>query len=394
MQRGFNLNLALDQATYRPGTHPHARHGTVRDIDDIRAGFCQQAGPRQQFVGRETAWGLHLNRDGKCLVFQGPRQAGWPFDNTPSHFRLCFWQTGLANFDRFRCSFQRFRHRLDVLRSCTAAPSNQADPGIVKRKRILRKIIWTGRVHDPPRDLFREPSIRHHGEPGIRHLGLHLGKNTEKLRRAARAIYPNQIRTGLLELPGHLGRSVPQQGPVIAGKGHRGDHRQVADLMRSRDGLNNLEQVADGLYQNQVGARPAQSLDLLRINLTCLGRLNPTKRRQPDAQGPNVAGHQHLATGYICCLPSQFYTSTVDILQFRFQVVLSELETVRAECIGEKYLGTGFDISLMDLQNCLGIRKVNRVKMAEREASSMQHRTHGAIRQQGSVHGFKTLDKF
>ena len=52
VQHRFDICFPLDKAANSPRAHAHARHGAVRHVDHIRAGFSQQACTCQQFVCR------------------------------------------------------------------------------------------------------------------------------------------------------------------------------------------------------------------------------------------------------------------------------------------------------------------------------------------------------
>ena len=50
VQRGLHSHLALDQIAHCLGTHAHAGHGAICNINYIGSGLCQQACPSVQLV--------------------------------------------------------------------------------------------------------------------------------------------------------------------------------------------------------------------------------------------------------------------------------------------------------------------------------------------------------
>ncbi len=203
-----------------------------------------------------------------------------------------------------------------MLRGGAAAAADQAGAGLAEGQGVLAEIFRVGRVHDAPADLLGPAGVGHDREARLGHRLAHLAQDAPDLRRAAGAVDADHIRARLRPARcATLAGRVAQQGAVIAGEGHRGHHRQVADLAGGGDRLAHLEQVAEGLQDEQVRAGLRQGLDLLGESLAGLLRLHPPKGRQAHAQRPDIARHQHLLEGGRHHPARQLHPGPVDLGQ-------------------------------------------------------------------------------
>ena len=76
MQGGLHIDAALHHITDCPSRHPHARHGGIGHIDDICAGLGQERSAGDEFVSREAARRVHLDRDDKFSTGKLLRKLG------------------------------------------------------------------------------------------------------------------------------------------------------------------------------------------------------------------------------------------------------------------------------------------------------------------------------
>ncbi len=93
----------------------------------------------------------------------------------------------------------------------------------------------------------------------------------------------------------HLGRAVAQQGAVVAGEGHRGDHGQVRGCLRGRPGsLRRLRSrsVMVSMISRSTPASARARICSRKAGAGLLG-LDAPKRRQTDAQRADIAGDEH-----------------------------------------------------------------------------------------------------
>ncbi len=149
----------------------------------------------------------------------------------------------------------------------------------------------------------------------------------------------------------HPGGRIAQQGAVVAGEGHRGHHRQVADLAGGRDGFAQLVQVAEGLQDQQIRPGLGQGRDLLGEGLAGLLGLDAAERRQAHPQRADVAGHQHLPEGRHRHPARQLHPGPVDLGDLVLQAVRGQLVAVGAEGVGLDDLRPGLDVRAVDLRH-------------------------------------------
>ena len=112
---------------------------------------------------------------------------------------------------------------------------------------------------------------------------MHLPEQAQKLRRPARTVDADHIRTGLMQDTRDFQWVIAQQGTIIAREGDGGNQRQCTNLLGGPDGFLDLIQVAYGFDHDQIRTCLAQGFDLFGKGTARLLGFDASKGRDAHA---------------------------------------------------------------------------------------------------------------
>ncbi len=144
------------------------------------------------------------------------------------------------------------------------------------------------------------------------------------------------------------------------------------------DGFDQLVQVTKRLEHDQVGARPAERVDLLAQRLGSLA-LADSRPLLHGHRRRDRASHQHAAPSGDG-LPGNSHASPVDVGDAITEAMLGEPEPARTERIGLQDIDASADVTVVNGPHQGRVGEVQgRQGLVERVPSRVQHRPHRAV---------------
>ena len=268
-----------------------------------------------------------------------------------------------------------------MLRGGTAAAADNAGAFTPERECVIAEIFRSGRVHHAAFYLLRPAGIGHYREAAIGHGFAHQFEDFEQLVGPSRTVDADHIGTGSLEAAGDLGRGIPQQGAVVAGEGHGGDHGQLGGGgFGSFHTLDDLVKVGEGFQNDQVNSGFSQGADLFLKCVKSLFGLHAAEGGQAHAQRTNIPGNENVFERSFDHFAGQDHPGSVDLFHFIGQPMLCQFEAVGAEGVGLDHPGTSLDVITVHFGHQRGLFQVERVKAGlQFDPAAVQQGAHGAV---------------
>jgi len=166
-----------------------------------------------------------------------------------------------------------------------------------------------------------------------------------------------------LDAPRHLGGAVSQQGAVVAGKGHRSQHRQIGvHGFNCFNGFNNLIKIGESFENDQINIGVIERGRLFLEGGESLLGLDATEGGQAYPQRTHVAGDQHFLKRGQDDAPCQLYAGAIDLSDLISQSILSQLKSVGAECVGLDHLRASLDVIAVHVGHQRGLLEIQHLE--------------------------------